>query len=246
MGISIVCVCGYVGSQWPFSPNQEHDFLGCWGRLSAEQDVEQVETGGVGAEELSQEERMNGMDEHTAYCIDSELTFARHKFPGTRYQLPALMEEVGDLAQAMIAHSLGNQKGAQVYAEAIQVACMAIRIAEEGDEAFPYRFEYEHYRDFDTHSRELFKAVAAPPAVAAAEPSGAPKAAGGPQMKAPTRPPRLRNLGELLTAARSRWGKTHHEVLAVLGLIQKQSSILYDKTFDLYEAWAKLEKEWAA
>lgn len=60
--------------------------------------------------------------------IISELTRARAKFPGNRFRLPALVEEVGELAEAI----LDGDKAA-IRREAIQVASTAIRIAEEDD-----------------------------------------------------------------------------------------------------------------
>jgi hypothetical protein len=58
----------------------------------------------------------------------AELTRARTKFPGRRFRLPALVEEVGELAEAILANDADA-----IRREAIQVAATAIRIAEEGD-----------------------------------------------------------------------------------------------------------------
>lgn len=88
--------------------------------------------------------------ETTYYCLDAEIDRARHKFPDTTFLLAALMEEVGELAQALIDHSKGKQPPENVYAEAIQVAAMAIRIAEEGDPSFTYRYNHSHYQKFNT------------------------------------------------------------------------------------------------
>ena len=63
--------------------------------------------------------------------IAAELKRARAKFPGNEHLLAALMEEVGELAQAYLK---GNVSEARV--EAIQVACLAVRIIEEGDAEF--------------------------------------------------------------------------------------------------------------
>lgn len=71
--------------------------------------------------------------------IRGELQQAREAFPDSRYMLCALMEEVGELAQAIMEHSRGeNKTAAEVYHEAIQVATMAIRIGTEGDSDFTY------------------------------------------------------------------------------------------------------------
>lgn len=42
------------------------------------------------------------MNENTEYSLSSELSFARRAFPGNTHMLAALMEEVGELAQALI------------------------------------------------------------------------------------------------------------------------------------------------
>lgn len=74
--------------------------------------------------------------------VRCELSRARAKFPGTPDLLPALMEEVGELAQIMMHQKHEPEKGATnygVYEEAIQVACVAIRLATEGTDGFPYK-----------------------------------------------------------------------------------------------------------
>lgn len=58
---------------------------------------------------------------------------AMKKFPQPNPNLAALMEEVGELAQAF----LQGQEPYRIYAEAKQVAAMACRIAIEGDPQFP-------------------------------------------------------------------------------------------------------------
>jgi hypothetical protein len=73
--------------------------------------------------------------------IEAELNRARSKFPSNEDILPALMEEVGELAQALIQHKHEphkNKTHVDIYNEAIQTAVMAIRIASEGDPNFPY------------------------------------------------------------------------------------------------------------
>ena len=73
--------------------------------------------------------------------IRDELVAARRAFPENTHKLAALVEEVGELAQAMIQHDrkLGTS-ATEVLREAIQVACMAIRVAVEGDDNFLYEF----------------------------------------------------------------------------------------------------------
>lgn len=70
--------------------------------------------------------------------IEAELTRARTKFPGGENNFAALVEEVGEVAQAIlkIQHE-GGKSHEDVYQEAIQTAVTAIRLATEGDASFP-------------------------------------------------------------------------------------------------------------
>ncbi len=75
--------------------------------------------------------------------IDSEVAAARKNFPTNKFLLAALVEEVGELASALQDFETGKiPKGRepvtaeQIRKEAIQVAAMAIRIAEEGSGEF--------------------------------------------------------------------------------------------------------------
>lgn len=78
------------------------------------------------------------MFERTKLEIDAELERARAKFPMPNPTFVALVEEVGELAQALLKLKPGSHEYSQrVYAEAIQVAVMAIRVLEEGDRDFP-------------------------------------------------------------------------------------------------------------
>lgn len=61
-----------------------------------------------------------------------EVIRARTKFPDNALLLAALMEEVGELAKAY----LQRQGNVSVQREALQVACVALRIYEEGDSTF--------------------------------------------------------------------------------------------------------------
>lgn len=89
------------------------------------------------AEELAQRaQRMFFTD------VASELHNARKKFPHTGAVAVALMEEVGELAKAMLSESQEN-----IYSEAVQVAAMALRCALEGD---PSLLEYrQHHQGVD-------------------------------------------------------------------------------------------------
>ncbi len=68
------------------------------------------------------------MDEMFLKDVAREVERARKKFPGTDGVLAALTEEVGELAKAVL-----DEGQERVYAEAIQVAAMALRVAVEGD-----------------------------------------------------------------------------------------------------------------
>ena len=81
--------------------------------------------------------------------VAREVDSARKKFPTSEHQLAALTEEVGELAQALIDHDRAQKSSGggsmcrtahtrKVYAEAIQVAAMAVRVATEGDASMVY------------------------------------------------------------------------------------------------------------
>lgn len=119
------------------------------------------------------------------YCLEIELAFAREKFKGNKHRLAALTEEVGELNKALMEQEEGKATAFDIFAEAIQVAAMAIRIAEEGDKSFEkYIFTPDCYLDFiQRHSIKLAKAVGQNPTIQArpaAHPSGAENLAGGP------------------------------------------------------------------
>lgn len=73
------------------------------------------------------------LDSETMARICAEVRRGRGKFPGGRFLLAGLVEEVGELVCAILA---GNPKA--IRDEAMQVAGVASRIAEEGDRT-PYR-----------------------------------------------------------------------------------------------------------
>jgi len=62
------------------------------------------------------------------YDLQTEVRRARKKFPANDVLMVALTEEVGELARALL-----EESPERIYEEAIQVACVAIRIATEGD-----------------------------------------------------------------------------------------------------------------
>ena len=84
----------------------------------------------------------------TIQNIKHELKAARAGHKGNHQQLAALVEEVGELAQALIDYDRGKKSSSQVYAEAIQVATMAIRLAEEGSGEFLYHYSHQCCVDF--------------------------------------------------------------------------------------------------
>lgn len=63
--------------------------------------------------------------------VQREVESARAKFPGNGYMYLALAEEVGEVAKALLERDDG------LYAECVQVAAMAMRLAEEGDSDSP-------------------------------------------------------------------------------------------------------------
>lgn len=86
--------------------------------------------------------------ERLFYCLRGELLGAEDKFPGNADNLAALQEKVGELANALLEHKYGNAENEAVFAEAVQVAAMALKIARNGDESFPYKYTYECYQRF--------------------------------------------------------------------------------------------------
>jgi NTP pyrophosphatase (non-canonical NTP hydrolase) len=89
----------------------------------------------------SAENRLTSADGLVFKMIRDELVAAREAFPGKTHMLCATMEEVGELAQAMMQHDRHEGTSAQeILREAVQVAAMAIRIAVEGDDNFLYEF----------------------------------------------------------------------------------------------------------
>jgi len=86
-------------------------------------------------------ERLTSPDGLIILMIRDELKAARAAFPGSTHMLCAFMEEVGELAQALMEHDRNQGTSVQeVMREAVQCAAMSIRIAVEGDENFMYEF----------------------------------------------------------------------------------------------------------
>ena len=71
--------------------------------------------------------------DNTILALRAELDRARAKFPANGHLFAALGEEVGELARELLEGGTRER----IRAEAIQVACVAVRIADEGDGDFP-------------------------------------------------------------------------------------------------------------
>lgn len=65
--------------------------------------------------------------------VNAELAKARNKFPSPDFLVTAFSEESGELVKSVLDHMFGKSTEDEVYAEAIQVIAMAVRIIEEGD-----------------------------------------------------------------------------------------------------------------
>lgn len=84
-----------------------------------------MELGGLGRS-LSEKEQLFMVD--LIICLNK----ARAQFPGNRNRLDALVEEVGEVATAL----MENEGVERVRSECIDVACTAMRLALEGDAAY--------------------------------------------------------------------------------------------------------------
>ncbi len=76
---------------------------------------------------------MNTDTDYTILALRAELDRARARFPKNDHLFAALGEEVGELARELLEGGTRER----IRGEAIQVACVAIRIADEGDGDFP-------------------------------------------------------------------------------------------------------------
>ena len=84
-------------------------------------------------------------EELTLQAISAEVFLARSKFPSNRLLLSMLVEEVGELARAL----LQRKDRDDIEKEAIQVAAVAVRIIEEADATFDDVFEALERLDID-------------------------------------------------------------------------------------------------
>ncbi len=91
-----------------------------------------LSTAHLGAQRVDSAPQPRPLLPGTLQELGDEVIRARTKFPGTKHLLAACLEELGELAKAML-----QRKGEQaVRGEALQTACVALRIYEEGDAAF--------------------------------------------------------------------------------------------------------------
>jgi hypothetical protein len=70
--------------------------------------------------------------------VEKEFVKARTKFPSNEFLTAALLEECGELANALLEFEYKHQPAVAVYCEAMQVAALAARIAIEGSAEFSY------------------------------------------------------------------------------------------------------------
>ncbi len=82
------------------------------------------------------------------HAVADEVTRARQKFPNNKHMLAALVEEVGEVANALLERDYceGEPTNASehlthdrhVWKECVQAAAMCVRVATEGDPSFQY------------------------------------------------------------------------------------------------------------
>ena len=73
-----------------------------------------------------------------AICVFDEYARANAKFPKTTRLLGALMEEVGELAEALLKIDECGDDPKRVYDEAVQVAATVMRLAIQGEPDYNY------------------------------------------------------------------------------------------------------------
>ena len=77
-------------------------------------------------------------------AIENELILSTNKFPSNDHRLTELVKEVGELAKALLDQyedatpERAEDYNQEIFAEAVQVASMAIRVMTEGDADFIY------------------------------------------------------------------------------------------------------------
>ncbi len=86
--------------------------------------------------------QMNKLGEQLAHEIEREITRGREKFPTNRHLHAALMEEVGEVANALLEFENGNKSRIEVRQELIQVIAVAVRLIQEGTAEFSFRGDF--------------------------------------------------------------------------------------------------------
>lgn len=77
-------------------------------------------------------------DESFIQAVLDEVERARTKFPDNKHLMTALTEEVGEAAMALLDNHHKGKPAEDVRDELKQVACVALRLATEGDPDFAY------------------------------------------------------------------------------------------------------------
>lgn len=91
------------------------------------------------------------MERHEKFYkeMDLERISAKIKHPTNEHLLPALTEEVGELAHALLQIKESGADCSNVYKEAIQVATLAMRIATTDLPEFNYKYADGAQRSFN-------------------------------------------------------------------------------------------------
>lgn len=87
-------------------------------------------------------------DDEFIAAMQAEVINARIKFPSSALSFAALIEEVGELAKALLKLRAGKGSTDNVIAEGVQAAVMVMRLITEGDASF-YAVEYSEPDDTD-------------------------------------------------------------------------------------------------
>lgn len=99
-----------------------------------------------------------GLSPDSLHALTCEVMRARRKFPSNRHASAALAEEVGEVATAF----LEKEGRDRIREEALQVACVAMRIYEEGDSDY-----HDDFKSTGPHDRKAvddeFRRLAAEP-----------------------------------------------------------------------------------
>jgi len=93
----------------------------------------------------------------TAYFlkeVHTEVCRARAKFPENDLKFPALIEEVGEVAKALLESERGLVGTGEVYRELVQTACMCLRLATEGDARYNSGLSFPATANADTPFQE--------------------------------------------------------------------------------------------